>query len=76
MAIEAKTFTSIDKKILEEIKPYGIVFIDAMGIPFVSGNYTVPSDRFRRLVQLGKVTPNNDGLLDGFSQTYSVNVKE
>lgn len=71
MPVVAKGITKIDGYILDRLKNiYGSGPIQALpdGGVLVPADLIVSSWRVSRLVSLGKLVPNNDGLFDGFSR--------
>jgi hypothetical protein len=70
----AANLTNRDKCYLNNISKIGFVTVDARGVRSAGseGDKPLPVGRIKRLIFLGYLKPNNDGLFDGFPQTYSV----
>jgi hypothetical protein len=63
----AVKLTEKDNEFLEIVKKYGLITVESGGINTVGieGDAKVQVWRIKRLLALGYLTPNNDGLLDG-----------
>jgi len=71
----AVNMTEKDKSFLETVKANGgLVTVGSGGLRSCGfeGNGRIVVWRVKRLIALGALTPNEDGLFDGCSQTYSV----
>ena len=61
--------TKLDKKAIDLIAMNGVVGVDLKGEPWLESNRQITKFRLRRLIELGKLVPNNDALF-GESQTW------
>lgn len=72
----AARLTEKDKSFLNVVMRYGVVTVTAAGLKSagLEGDAKMSVWRCKRLMALGYLTPNNDGLFDGCPQTYRVTI--
>lgn len=66
-----------DKLFLREIRDAGYVSVThrSSGPDYeINGRMVLQDGRFRRLLKMGLLRSNNDGLIDGCPQTYSADI--